>query len=153
MSDSNDPPEADVLAALSDSENEYDDHDPDSQLREEHDKMGGHHGSPDLDGNGEVKKKYDPKDPTRPRRKKARRACYACQRAHLTCGTSKFSQFLILLSAIEAGVPTVDMCRRPIDMCRRPRNMGLMSSLRLSSPFRTQTILGLEHLANHGPRG
>lgn len=35
---------------------------------------------------GEVKKKYDPKDPLRPRRKKARRACYACQRAHLTCG-------------------------------------------------------------------
>lgn len=39
-----------------------------------------------ADGNGEVKKKYDPKDPSRPRRKKARRACYACQRAHLTCG-------------------------------------------------------------------
>lgn len=39
-----------------------------------------------TDGNGEVKKKYDPKDPSRPRRKKARRACYACQRAHLTCG-------------------------------------------------------------------
>jgi hypothetical protein len=39
-----------------------------------------------TEGNGEVKKKYDPKDPLRPRRKKARRACYACQRAHLTCG-------------------------------------------------------------------
>lgn len=39
-----------------------------------------------TDANGEVKKKYDPKDPSRPRRKKARRACYACQRAHLTCG-------------------------------------------------------------------
>lgn len=39
-----------------------------------------------IDGTGEVKKKYDPKDPLRPRRKKARRACYACQRAHLTCG-------------------------------------------------------------------
>lgn len=37
-------------------------------------------------GQGEVKKKYDPKDPSRPRRKKARRACFACQRAHLTCG-------------------------------------------------------------------
>lgn len=36
--------------------------------------------------NGEIKKKYDPKDPSRPRRKKARRACFACQRAHLTCG-------------------------------------------------------------------
>lgn len=39
-------------------------------------------------GQGEVKKKYDPKDPSRPRRKKARRACFACQRAHLTCGMS-----------------------------------------------------------------
>lgn len=43
-------------------------------------------GQGNTDGNGEVKKKYDPKDPSRPRRKKARRACYACQRAHLTCG-------------------------------------------------------------------
>ncbi|KAL6865822.1 Transcriptional regulator of nonfermentable carbon utilization [Amphichorda felina] len=42
-----------------------------------------------ADGNGEVKKKYDPKDPSRPRRKKARRACYACQRAHLTCGDER----------------------------------------------------------------
>lgn len=41
-----------------------------------------------IDGNADVKKKYDPKDPSRPRRKKARRACFACQRAHLTCGKS-----------------------------------------------------------------
>jgi hypothetical protein len=92
MSEIQEPGEADVSAALSESENEYDEHDPDSQLREDHDKMDGNHASPDADGNGEVKKKYDPKDPMRPRRKKARRACYACQRAHLTCGMSHFLQ-------------------------------------------------------------
>lgn len=54
----------------------------DTFLRDDDDKMADHA----TDSNGEVKKKYDPKDPMRPRRKKARRACYACQRAHLTCG-------------------------------------------------------------------
>lgn len=48
---------------------------------------------PGAEDNGEVKKKYDPKDPLRPRRKKARRACYACQRAHLTCGKLPFLEF------------------------------------------------------------
>lgn len=67
---------AEVSDAMS--ENEYDD---DNTIKDEDDKMAEH------DGNGEVKKKYDPKDPSRPRRKKARRACFACQRAHLTCGT------------------------------------------------------------------
>jgi hypothetical protein len=69
---------ADVSDAMS--ENEYDD-DNTTIKEDEDDKMAEH------DGNGEVKKKYDPKDPSRPRRKKARRACFACQRAHLTCGT------------------------------------------------------------------
>ena len=85
------PPDADVTGLLSDSDNEYDDHDPDSQLREDDEKMGGIHASTDP-----AKKKYDPKDPMRPRRKKARRACYACQRAHLTCGMSVVS-FLVSL--------------------------------------------------------
>ena len=95
MSDSMEPPDADVSGLLSESENEYDDHDPDSQLKEDEDKMNSIHGSGDLDSNGEPKKKYDPKDPMRPRRKKARRACYACQRAHLTCGMS--SSYIISL--------------------------------------------------------
>lgn len=51
--------------------------------KDDDDKMGD---QSNTEGNGETKKKYDPKDPSRPRRKKARRACYACQRAHLTCG-------------------------------------------------------------------
>lgn len=72
-----------VSDALSENEYEYDDHD--ASLKDD-DKMAEnvkHEVGPD----GEVKKKYDPKDPMRPRRKKARRACFACQRAHLTCGT------------------------------------------------------------------
>jgi hypothetical protein len=80
------PAEADVSGALSDSENEYEDHDHDT-IKDEDEKMTDPNISEGLDANGEVKKKYDPKDPSRPRRKKARRACYACQRAHLTCGT------------------------------------------------------------------
>ena len=89
MPDVEEPSEAHISTLLSDSDNEYDDHDPDSQLLEEHDKMGGLHASPGADANGEAKKKYDAKDPSRPRRKKARRACFACQRAHLTCGMSR----------------------------------------------------------------
>jgi len=61
-----------------DSDNEYD--------RDDDDTMADSNIAESLDPNGEVKKKYDPKDPMRPRRKKARRACFACQRAHLTCG-------------------------------------------------------------------
>ncbi|KAH8897062.1 hypothetical protein GQ53DRAFT_638436 [Thozetella sp. PMI_491] len=107
MSEVQEPGEADVSAALSESENEYDEHDPDSQLKDELDKMDGNHASPDADGNGEVKKKYDPKDPMRPRRKKARRACYACQRAHLTCGDERPCQRCIkrgLADACQDGV-------------------------------------------------
>ncbi|UNI22582.1 Transcriptional regulator of nonfermentable carbon utilization [Purpureocillium takamizusanense] len=66
---------ADVSDHMSDNEDESE-----SFLRDDS-KMG--------DNDGEVKKKYDPKDPLRPRRKKARRACYACQRAHLTCGDER----------------------------------------------------------------
>lgn len=60
---------------MSDNDHESDDKMTDNAIKQET--------GPD----GEVKKKYDPKDPMRPRRKKARRACFACQRAHLTCGT------------------------------------------------------------------
>ncbi|KUI53068.1 hypothetical protein VP1G_00475 [Cytospora mali] len=73
-----------VSDAMSENEHEYDDHDT---LKDD-DKMTEdvkHEIGPD----GEVKKKYDPKDPMRPRRKKARRACFACQRAHLTCGDER----------------------------------------------------------------
>lgn len=70
---------------MSDSENEYDE--IDQYTRDEDEKMADQSATSEgADTNGEVKKKYDPKDPLRPRRKKARRACYACQRAHLTCG-------------------------------------------------------------------
>lgn len=81
-------PEA--LGAMSESEHEYDD--TEQLLKEEDDSMA-EQGVPSegADANGEVKKKYDPKDPLRPRRKKARRACFACQRAHLTCGKSAIS--------------------------------------------------------------
>lgn len=64
-----------VSDAMSENDHESDDKMTDSTIKQET--------GPD----GEVKKKYDPKDPMRPRRKKARRACFACQRAHLTCGT------------------------------------------------------------------
>ncbi|KAK4195407.1 putative transcription factor [Triangularia verruculosa] len=74
--------------AMSETENEYDDHEP--QHKDEDERMSEQNKTPDgVDANGEVKKKYDPKDPLRPRRKKARRACYACQRAHLTCGDER----------------------------------------------------------------
>jgi flagellar basal body rod protein FlgC len=81
--------EAEVSGVMSDSENEYDETEP--RLKEDDDddddgKMADSSVTESVDANGEVKKKYDPKDPMRPRRKKARRACFACQRAHLTCG-------------------------------------------------------------------
>ncbi|KAG7110031.1 hypothetical protein HYQ44_011306 [Verticillium longisporum] len=75
---------AEVSDAVSDNEHEYED---DLAVKDEDDKMAETNDS--TDNNGEVKKKYDPKDPLRPRRKKARRACYACQRAHLTCELSE----------------------------------------------------------------
>ncbi|KAH6678830.1 transcription factor [Plectosphaerella plurivora] len=87
----------DVSDAMS--ENEYDD--DNTTIKDEDDKMAEH------DGNGEVKKKYDPKDPSRPRRKKARRACFACQRAHLTCGDERPCQRCIkrgLADACQDGV-------------------------------------------------
>ena len=72
-------------ASMSDSENEYDD--TEQFTKDEDEKMGEQSATSEgAETNGEVKKKYDPKDPLRPRRKKARRACFACQRAHLTCG-------------------------------------------------------------------
>lgn len=69
-----------VSDAMSENEHEYDDNDKDD------DKMTESTIKQEVGPDGEVKKKYDPKDPLRPRRKKARRACFACQRAHLTCG-------------------------------------------------------------------
>lgn len=86
MPDDAGPAEAEVSAAMSDSENEYDE--VDATTKGEDDKMTEQNVTDGVDANGEPKKKYDPKDPLRPRRKKARRACYACQRAHLTCGKS-----------------------------------------------------------------
>ncbi|KAM0331605.1 hypothetical protein ACHAQA_003284 [Verticillium albo-atrum] len=91
-----------VSDAMSDNEHEYDD---DLTLKDEDDKMAETNDS--TDNNGEVKKKYDPKDPLRPRRKKARRACYACQRAHLTCGDERPCQRCIkrgLADACQDGV-------------------------------------------------
>lgn len=79
MPDEVDSNGGEVSDALSENEHEYDENEASPQ---DDDKMTEKTG-PD----GEVKKKYDPKDPLRPRRKKARRACFACQRAHLTCGT------------------------------------------------------------------
>lgn len=78
------PNEAEVSAVMSESENEYDETDTHSKDGDE--AMADTNVSESVDANGEIKKKYDPKDPMRPRRKKARRACFACQRAHLTCG-------------------------------------------------------------------
>ncbi|KAK4174594.1 hypothetical protein QBC36DRAFT_191916 [Triangularia setosa] len=79
---------AEASGAMSETENEYDDHEP--HHKDEDDRMSEQNTTPDgVDASGEVKKKYDPKDPLRPRRKKARRACYACQRAHLTCGDER----------------------------------------------------------------
>lgn len=91
-----------VSDAMSENDLEYDDNDdkmPDNALKQE----------PGPDG--EVKKKYDPKDPMRPRRKKARRACFACQRAHLTCGMSdllKINFFRLILLFPNAPGPSVD---------------------------------------------
>ena len=126
MSDSMEPPDADVSGLLSESENEYDDHDPDSQLKEDEDKMNSIHGSGDLDSNGEPKKKYDPKDPMRPRRKKARRACYACQRAHLTCGMSSLYIILSLPSPLcwrpscSERTSIIQSAQRHPVLCSRP---------------------------------
>ncbi|KAK0617350.1 transcription activator of gluconeogenesis [Immersiella caudata] len=106
MPDDTGPAEADVSGAMSDSENEYED--TDGHLKDEDEKMTEQNVTADgLDGNGEAKKKYDPKDPLRPRRKKARRACYACQRAHLTCGDERPCQRCIkrgLADACQDGV-------------------------------------------------
>ncbi|CRK12595.1 hypothetical protein BN1723_001844 [Verticillium longisporum] len=93
---------AEVSDAMSDNEHEYED---DLAVKDEDDKMAETNDS--TDNNGEVKKKYDPKDPLRPRRKKARRACYACQRAHLTCGDERPCQRCIkrgLADACQDGV-------------------------------------------------
>lgn len=97
---------AEVSDAMSENENEYDDHD--QPIKDEDDKMAeqNNNTSPEPP-NGEPKKKYDPKDPHRPRRKKARRACYACQRAHLTCGDERPCQRCIkrgLADACQDGV-------------------------------------------------
>lgn len=81
------PNEAEVSAVMSESENEYDETDTHSKDGDE--AMADTNVSESVDANGEIKKKYDPKDPMRPRRKKARRACFACQRAHLTCGDER----------------------------------------------------------------
>jgi hypothetical protein len=81
--------DAEVSGVMSESENEYDETDAYSKDGDE--TMADSNISETVDANGEVKKKYDPKDPMRPRRKKARRACFACQRAHLTCGMSPIS--------------------------------------------------------------
>jgi hypothetical protein len=74
-----------VSDAMSENEHEYDDND--ASFKDD-DKMTESTIKQEAGPDGEVKKKYDPKDPLRPRRKKARRACFACQRAHLTCGMS-----------------------------------------------------------------
>lgn len=90
MSPDVDSNEAEVSAIMSESENEYDDNEAqDDKMADSNTNNGT--AADGVDINGEVKKKYDPKDPMRPRRKKARRACYACQRAHLTCGMSSSS--------------------------------------------------------------
>ncbi|KAK3381348.1 hypothetical protein B0H63DRAFT_396880 [Podospora didyma] len=105
MPDDGGPADAEVSAAMSDSENDYDDLEP---LKDEDDTMAEQNLSPDgVDASGQPKKKYDPKDPLRPRRKKARRACFACQRAHLTCGDERPCQRCIkrnLADACQDGV-------------------------------------------------
>ncbi|KAK7747525.1 Transcriptional regulator of nonfermentable carbon utilization [Cytospora paraplurivora] len=70
---------------MSENELEYDEQDA---FLKDDDKMN-ENAKQEIGPDGEVKKKYDPKDPMRPRRKKARRACFACQRAHLTCGDER----------------------------------------------------------------
>ncbi|KAF5510590.1 Transcription activator of gluconeogenesis [Colletotrichum siamense] len=104
MPDGLEEPGTEVSDAMSDNDHEYDDETPvkdddDEKMAESHDSGN--------DNNGEVKKKYDPKDPSRPRRKKARRACFACQRAHLTCGDERPCQRCIkrgLADACQDGV-------------------------------------------------
>lgn len=81
--------EAEVSVVMSESENEYDEIDTHSKDGDE--TMADSNIAESVDANGDIKKKYDPKDPMRPRRKKARRACFACQRAHLTCGMPRLS--------------------------------------------------------------
>lgn len=83
MPDEVDSNGGEVSDAMSENEHEYDDND--ASLKDD-DKMPDNSSKQEPGPDGEVKKKYDPKDPLRPRRKKARRACFACQRAHLTCG-------------------------------------------------------------------
>ncbi|TDZ17027.1 Transcription activator of gluconeogenesis [Colletotrichum orbiculare MAFF 240422] len=104
MPDGLEEPGTEVSDAMSDNDHEYDDETP---LKDDEDeKMAESHDS-GADNNGEVKKKYDPKDPSRPRRKKARRACFACQRAHLTCGDERPCQRCIkrgLADACQDGV-------------------------------------------------
>ena len=79
--------EGDVLGAMSESDNDYEETEVTSKYEADDENMAEQNiPSEGPDANGEPKKKYDPKDPSRPRRKKARRACFACQRAHLTCG-------------------------------------------------------------------
>ncbi|KAJ4419746.1 Transcriptional regulator of nonfermentable carbon utilization [Gnomoniopsis sp. IMI 355080] len=75
-----------VSDAMSENDLEYDEND--ASLKDD-DKMADNALQQESGPDGEVKKKYDPKDPMRPRRKKARRACFACQRAHLTCGDER----------------------------------------------------------------
>ncbi|KAI3539992.1 transcription factor [Colletotrichum abscissum] len=99
MPDGQDDTGPEVSDAMSDNDHDYDD---DTPVRDDDDeKMAESHDS-GADTNGEVKKKYDPKDPSRPRRKKARRACFACQRAHLTCGDERPCQRCIKRGLAEA---------------------------------------------------
>ncbi|KAL1871182.1 hypothetical protein VTK73DRAFT_2233 [Phialemonium thermophilum] len=91
--------ETEVSHAVSDSENDYEDNDKDGTDKMEDRTLAS---QSMADSNGDVKKKYDPKDPSRPRRKKARRACYACQRAHLTCGDERPCQRCIKRGLAEA---------------------------------------------------
>ncbi len=121
------------------SENEYDDsdlhHDDDDDDKMTEAKIKSEAG---VDDNGDVKKKYDPKDPLRPRRKKARRACYACQRAHLTCGmlTLLFFVFVPCLPVVLVGRPSEGDCRPlnpvnawdapPLHLLRRAASLSLL---------------------------
>lgn len=106
--------------AVSDNEHDYDE--DDYQHKDDDDKMADTQASdPAGENQGEVKKKYDPKDPLRPRRKKARRACYACQRAHLTCG--KF----LSMSSLDNTETVCGVLDRRI----QPRGFYLLTRFRL----------------------
>lgn len=114
-------------ASMSDSENEYDD--TEQFTKDEDEKMAEQSATSEgAETNGEVKKKYDPKDPLRPRRKKARRACFACQRAHLTCG--KFirpSQMLpFTVASAHGAVQSQSPISRVTSVLRRQR-CGLLT--------------------------